>query len=174
MNKADAIFKEIEPEQINDNVFKLIGSDWMLITAGTIDHYNTMTASAGGFGLLFKKRKICYCAIKPSHYTHQFMEKAEFFTLCFFEEKYRSVLTFCGSTSGRDVDKAAATGITPVEGHWGTVYFAEARLVMECKKIYFHDIDPKHFIDPKLHDRYPDKDYHRLYIGEVMACRTKA
>jgi len=124
---------------VYNNVFKLFGSDWMLLTAGTMENYNTMTASGGGFGMLFKKRKICFCAIKPQHYTYHFMEKAEYFTMCFFEEKYRSVLEFCGTTSGRDVDKAAATGITPVAGHWDTVYFAEARLVLECRKIYFHD-----------------------------------
>jgi flavin reductase (DIM6/NTAB) family NADH-FMN oxidoreductase RutF len=162
-------FKEVEPDLIKDNIFKLVGSDWMLVTAGTIENYNTMTASAGGFGMLWKK-KICFCAIKPKHYTYHFMEKAEYFTLCFFEEKYRSVLEFCGSTSGKDVDKAAAVGITPIEGNWGTVYFAEARLVVECKKIYFQDVDPNHFMDPKIHDRYPDGNYHRIYIGEVTRC----
>ncbi|UCE74142.1 MAG: flavin reductase [Methanomassiliicoccales archaeon] len=165
-------FKAIDPNLIEDNAFKLIGTDWMLITAGTLDNYNTMTASGGGFGMLWK-RKVCFCVIKPKHYTYSFMEKAKYFTLSFFAEEYRSVLEFCGSTSGRDVDKVAAVGITPIKGASGTVYFAEARLVLECRKIYFQDIDPNHFIDPKIHERYPDKDYHRMYIGEIVRCLLK-
>ena len=169
MGHTKTKFKEIQPDLIKDNTFKLIGSDWMLITAGTLESYNTMTASGGGFGMLWN-RKICFCVIRPKHYTYGFMEKAKYFTLSFFEEKYRSVLEFCGSKSGRDVDKAAAVGITTVEGTLGAVYFAEARLVIECKKIYFQDINPHHFLDPTIHDRYPDKDYHRMYIGEIIRC----
>ena len=162
-------FKEIEPELIKNNTFKLIGSDWMLITAGTLKSYNTMTAAWGGFGVFWNK-KICFCVIRPQRYTYGFMERSKNWTLSFFEEKYRKALEFCGSNSGRDVDKAAMTGLTPVEVTSGTVYFAEARLVIECKKIYFQDIDPNHFIDPKIHENYPDKDYHRMYIGEIIKC----
>lgn len=162
-------FKEIAPDTIKDNTFKLIGSDWMLITAGTLESYNTMTASWGGFGILWHK-KICFCVIRPQRYTYSFMEKNKNFTLSFFEEKYKNVLEFCGSRSGKDADKAASVGITPVEGSLGTVYFAEARLIIECRKIYFQDIDPDHFLDPQIHKNYPDKDYHRMYVGEVMRC----
>ena len=101
------------------------------------------------------------------------MEKAKHFTLSSFEGKYRGVLKFCGSNSDRDVDKAAAAGITPIEETARAVYFAEARLVIECKKIYFQDINPHHFLDPRIHDRYPDKDYHRMYIGEIIRCLTR-
>ena len=162
-------FKEIEPELIKNNTFKLIGSDWMLITAGTLKAYNTMTASWGGFGVLWSK-KICFCFIRPQRYTYRFMENSKNWTLSFFEAKYRKVLEFCGSNSGREVNKIAMTGLTPVEGTSGSVYFAEARLVIECKKIYFQDIDPNHFIDPNIHENYPDKDYHRMYIGEIIRC----
>ncbi|GAI13637.1 unnamed protein product, partial [marine sediment metagenome] len=106
-------FQAIAPEDINDNVFKLIGSDWMLVTAGTPGSFNTMTAAWGGWGVLWT-RNICFCVIRPSRYTYQFAEKATGYTLCFFEEKYRKVLEFCGSKSGRDVDKIAETGLTPV------------------------------------------------------------
>ena len=63
--------------------------------------------------------------------TYKFMEEADYFTLSFFEEKDRDVLKFCGSHSGRDTNKIAKTGITPIEGESGTVYFSEARLVLE-------------------------------------------
>lgn len=162
-------FKEIKPEDITDNILKLIGSEWMLITAGTKKSFNMMTASWGGSGVIWH-RNICWCVIRPQRYTFSFMEKTDFFTLCFFNNEYKSVLEFCGSHSGKDVDKIAETKLTPVETSHGSIYFKEARLVIECKKIYFHDIDPKHFIDPTIQDNYSSNDYHRMYIGEIIRC----
>lgn len=164
-------FNEIDSELISYNVLKLIGSDWMLITAGTPDDFNTMTAAWGGFGVLWNK-KVCFAVIRPQRHTYSFMEKTNHFTLSFFDEKYREVLEFCGTKSGRDVDKIAETGLTPVQGGAETIYFAEARLVIECKKIYFQDIDPRHFLDPEIHQHYPAKDYHRMYVGEIIKCLT--
>ena len=165
-------FKEVRPEAITDNTFKLIGSDWMLITAGLPGSFNMMTASWGGLGVLWNK-KICFCVIRPQRHTYGFMEKSRDFTLSFFDEKYRCVLDFCGSHSGKDVDKAAQTGITPVEGSLGMVHFAEARLVLECRKIYFQDMNPAHFLDPSIETNYPKKDYHRIYVGEIMRCLSR-
>jgi len=167
-------FSSIAPQEIPDNVFRLIGSDWMLITAGPPDAYNTMTASWGGFGVLWD-RNVCWCVIRPHRYTYQFMERAENFTLSFFEENYRSVLEFCGSRSGRDVDKAAATGLTPIPGSLpGTTCFAQARLIIECRKLYFQDLDPRNFLDPSIHDNYPQRDYHRMYLGEILNCLVRS
>lgn len=163
----------IEPEMINDNVFELIGSDWMLVTAGTPDSYNTMTASWGGMGVLWN-RDVCFCVIRPQRYTYEFMEKSNLFTLSFFDEKYRAALDLCGNKSGRDIDKAAESGLTPVAGTIdGTTAFRQARLVIECKKLYVHDIDPAGFLDPSIETMYPQKDYHRMYVGEVMKCVMK-
>ena len=50
----------------------------------------------------------------------------------------------------------------------GNIFFDEASMVIECKKIYYLDIDPKNFIDPKIDDHYADDDYHRLYFGEIL------
>jgi flavin reductase (DIM6/NTAB) family NADH-FMN oxidoreductase RutF len=162
----------IDPCLITDNVFKLIGADWMLVTAGTLKSFNTMTASWGAMGELWNK-KICISFVRPVRHTYTFMEKAEYYTLSFFDEERRDVLKFCGSQSGRDVDKIARTGITPVESERGAVYFEEARLVLECRKIYINDLDPDNFLDPKIHNEYPQKDYHRMYIGEVVRCLLK-
>lgn len=165
-------FKEIKPESIQDNPFSAIGKGWMLITAGTLKNYNMMTASWGGFGVLWHKN-ICFCVIRPHRYTYGFMEKAKYFSLSFFDKKYKSILEFCGSKSGRDVDKTKETGLTPAKDRTGAVYFKEARLVIICKKIYFQQIDPKNFLDPKIEENYPKKDYHRMYVGEIVCCLIK-
>jgi len=77
-------FIEIKPDKISDNVFKLIGDDWMLITAGKLDDFNTMTASWGGMGILWHK-PVVYCFVRPQRHTFQFMEKYKDFTLTFFD-----------------------------------------------------------------------------------------
>jgi len=164
-------FKEIDAEMITDNTFKLIGKDWMLITAGNRTSFNTMTAAWGGFGIMWQK-KVIWCMIRPNRYTYEFMEKSSFFTLSFFEEKHRDILTYCGSKSGRNVDKVKETGLTPVFGE-KTVYFEEAQLVLECKKIYFQDLMPAHFMVPEIEELYPQKDYHRMFFGEIIKCFSK-
>jgi flavin reductase (DIM6/NTAB) family NADH-FMN oxidoreductase RutF len=161
--------KIIRPEEIPDNVFKLVGQDWMLITAGPPEHHNTMTASWGGFGVLWG-RNVCWCVIRPQRYTYEFMERSESFTLSFFDERYRAALDLCGTKSGRDVDKASAAGLTPAPGDLpATTFFEEARLVIACRKIYFQDVDPAHFLDPTIDRNYPSRDYHRMYVGEIAS-----
>src|SRR5512137_1090509 len=125
-------FRETLPEQLTDNPFKLIGSDWMLITAGTPESWNTMTASWGGLGVLWE-RKVATCYIRPTRHTFGFVEQAPLFTLSFFGEKHRKALTYCGMHSGRDTDKARGAGLTVVQAA-GAVAFAEARLVLVCRK----------------------------------------
>jgi hypothetical protein len=46
--------------------------------------------------------------------------------------------------------------------------FAEAELSLECRKIYFDDLNPAQFIDPTVHENYPEKDFHRMYFGEII------
>ncbi|MBU8932552.1 MAG: flavin reductase [candidate division Zixibacteria bacterium] len=164
--------RPIDPCLITDNAFKLISTDWMLVTAGNLQSYNTMTASWGALGELWSK-KIAICFVRPVRHTYSFLEKTDSFTLTFFDETYRDTLKLCGTKSGRDVDKMSLPGMTPIEGFTGSVYFSEARLVLDCRKIYTHDLDPEHFLDSKIHDEYPDKDYHRMYIGEIIQCLTR-
>ena len=161
-------FQTLDPEAVQDNVFKLIGKDWMLITAGTRESFNTMTASWGGMGVLWDK-KVCFAFVRPTRYTFEFLEKSEFYTFSFLEEQYRDVLMYCGTKSGRDVNKVIETNLTPIFGN-GTVFFAEARLVMECRKIYVQDITPDNFLDQTMNEYYPKKDYHRIYVGEIIRC----
>jgi flavin reductase (DIM6/NTAB) family NADH-FMN oxidoreductase RutF len=166
-------FKQIAPDQLTDNVFKLVGQDWMLITAGGLNRYNTMTASWGGLGVLWGKN-VAFCVVRPTRYTYEFMEASDSFSLSFFTEEYRDALDICGSVSGRDTDKADAAGITPVEETPGIVYFGESRLVLECRKLYYQDLNPEHFQDPGIDSMYKNRDYHRMYIGEITACRIRA
>ncbi len=167
-------FREIAPPEITDNVFKLIDQDWMLVTAGSPDHFNTMTASWGGLGSLWHEL-VSFVFVRPQRYTYQFMEAASHFTLTFFDEEHRDVLNYCGTHSGRDVDKIAQTGLTPVTGETGAVYFVEARLVLECKKLYAQDLTAENFVDMAVRrEIYPTDDFHRVYVGQIVHCLQRA
>lgn len=165
-------FKRIDPEKLTGNVFKMLEKDWMLITAGNKDSFNTMTAAWGGLGILWHK-KVSYCFVRPSRYTYEFMEKSNLYTLAFFDSKYKNALTICGTKSGRDCDKISEAGLTPLEDKTGSIYFKESNLVLINKKIYFQDLQPEKFLCPEIESNYPEKDYHRMYIGEILAAYIK-
>jgi len=159
-------WSKISPERISDNVFHLIGHEWMLITAGTPQKYNMMTASWGGLGILWNK-PVAFIFVRPTRYTYEFLNQTNEFSLNFFSEKYRDVLKMCGSKSGRDINKMTESKLTPMEKHQ-TIYFAESRVVFLCKKIYFQDLNPANFLSPEIEKNYSANDYHRMYIGEII------
>ena len=159
-------FAKTDLNRIDENVFKLIGSDWMLLAAGTEKSFNMMTASWGGMGVLWNK-PVTYIFVRPTRYTYEFIEKNEVYSISFFEEKCRKALTLCGTKSGRDIDKVKESGLTPVISDTGIVHFGEAKLVLECRKLYYQDIDPANFLDPAINKMY-NNDYHRMYIGEII------
>ncbi len=166
----EPILKQVNVKLLTNNIFKLLDNDWMLITAGTKDSFNTMTASWGSFGILWNK-PVAIGFIRPQRYTFEFANTSDFFTLSFFNEKYRDVLNYCGHHSGKSVDKVSKTGITIASTKNGSVYFTEAKLVFECKKIYSDDLKEENFIQADLVQKiYPKKDFHRFFIGEITSC----
>ena len=163
-------FIPVDPESLNENFFKLINKDWMLITAGVTGNFNTMTASWGTTGILWNK-PIAICFIRPHRYTFQFAEQHEFFTLSFFPHQYRKILNFCGANSGRDTDKIANTGLNPVETKNGSITFEQASLVLECRKLYADFLKQDNFIVSGIIEKnYPTRDFHRFFIGEIVGC----
>ncbi len=166
---TESAFIEINHTEIQGNPFKMIDQEWFLLTAGTLQEFNTMTASWGGLGILWNK-PVVFAFVRPQRFTYGFMESGDLFTLSFLDEIHRDKLNFCGKYSGRDVNKIVSTGLEPTETSDGSVYFKQARLVFQCRKIYFDDIDPSNFLIPAIQKNYPKHDYHRMYIGEIVKC----
>lgn len=165
-------FKLITPSELNENVFGLISRDWMLITSGTEKRWNTMTASWGGMGYMWEKN-LAYCVVRPQRYTFRTMEESPYYTFSFFEKgTYRKELEYLGSATGYDTDKMTDNGLTVIETAYNTRAFAEAKVIMTLRKLYWQDVDPKNFIDPAI-DKFYSKDYHRMYFGEIAECLTR-
>ena len=166
-------YTDLNPYQINENVFNLIDKKWMLITAGAPEHFNMMTASWGGLGVLWNKPMVTIF-IRPQRYTYKFVEETSSFNISFFDKKYRSALNFCGSKSGRDYDKAKETGLTPALSPKNIITFEEAYLSFDCVKLYADNLQPNSFIDKTLIDKiYPSQDFHRFFLGEIVGCYLK-
>jgi flavin reductase (DIM6/NTAB) family NADH-FMN oxidoreductase RutF len=143
----------------------------LLLTAGDFSqgHFNAMTVGWGSIGYIWR-RPFVQVVVRPVRYTYEFIEKYDTFTVCGFPNQYYAALQLLGTRSGRDGDKINASGLTPVaSSQVAAPGYAQASLVMECKKVYWGDIDPAHFIDPDIDKHYPQKDYHRFYFGEILA-----
>ena len=165
-------FTEIDISTLDGNFFTKIGKEWMLITAGNEEKFNTMTASWGGIGFLWNKN-VAITFIRPSRYTFEFVENNDYYTLSFFGGKMKNELTFCGRNSGRDVDKIKETGLVPVFGE-NALYFEQAELVLVCKKLYKQSMTKESFIDTSIADTvYPDNEFHYTFIGEIVKVLKK-
>lgn len=167
------MFKKIDITELIFNPFTKIGKEWTLITAGNMEHFNTMTASWGQLGILWNKN-VFTCYIRPNRYTYEFIEDGEYFTASFLGEDFRKALSFCGSHSGRDCDKMAETGLVPTE-IGGCVTFEQADMIIVCRKLYSYDLQESGFLtDDGIPEQFFSKDpYHRAYISEITAVYVK-
>ena len=144
----------------------------MLISSGDERESNCMTASWGGFGVLWNKN-VAFVFVRPVRHTYKFMESQDFFSLSFFNEESRRILKYCGSNSGKSVNKIKELSLHPVYYENQTIIYEEADLTLICRKIYADDLDPRFFKDKDIDKNYPDKDYHRMYIGEIRDILAK-
>jgi flavin reductase (DIM6/NTAB) family NADH-FMN oxidoreductase RutF len=178
---ADESWVEKDIREFAGAPAKRIGDEWMLISAGDVSGdkggWNTMTASWGGLGVLWG-RNVAFMFIRPARRTFSFADANPLFTLSFFDKAHHGALEIAGTKSGRDIDKAAACALTPIVFSGGViggaVAFKEAAEIIICKKLYTHDFDPAGFLDPSIDPAcYPAKDYHRMFIGEIVSVQAK-
>lgn len=164
-------FKEINIGDLKFNPFTKLGKEWMLVTSGDEKSYNTMTASWGFMGVMWR-RNILTAVVRPSRHTFGFMEDNELFTASFFDEEYRPALNFCGSHSGRDFDKAKETGLTPYFTD-GTTAFNEANLIFVCKKVYSQAMEEEFFTDDDCKAVNNGETMHKAFVGEILKVYVK-
>jgi len=179
--KAGSGWIDKSPLEFQGSPFQRIGRDWLLITAGDVSrdkgNWNTMTASWAGLGVLWAKNA-AFLFIRPSRHTYGFAESSSLLTMSFFVESKRDALNLCGKKSGRDTDKAAEAGLTPVvfdDGPFaGAIGFNEAREVLIGRKMYFTDVDPKNFLDSSIAHHYSGGDYHRVFVVELLGLKSRS
>jgi len=162
----------ITPEEITGSVFTRLDKQWMLVTSERGGKVNAMTASWGGFGVIWNL-PAAYVLVRPQRYTFELMEASDRFGLSFLSEQYREALEVCGTKSGRDLDKLQAVGLTARRLD-GAPVIEQAELVISCKKLFSQFFDEASFVQREiLAKHYPGNDLHKLYIGEITAVEAE-
>ena len=165
-------FKELDIKNFICNPFDKIGNQWMLITSGNNKIFNTMTASWGSLGVMWGKN-VAFTFIRPQRYTKQFINSNDKFSLCFFNENYKKILSYLGTTSGRYENKIKKSGLSPIFLDDVPCFF-QSDLILICKKMYKQDLLPDCFLDETLDTKwYPSKDYHTMYVSEIEKVYSK-
>lgn len=156
---------------IEGNVFDSIGREWMLVTAEKDGIVNTMTASWGGFGVLWGK-SVAFVFIRPQRYTYGFTESTREITLSFFGGEYKKELSYLGTHSGKNENKIEKAGLNLCRID-GKPAFSEATVVVTCRKLYSDMIKEECFTDIAMLSHYAEKDFHRVYVFEIESVYTK-
>lgn len=140
------------------------------LTVQSANALNTMTIGWAVFGFIWQK-PILMVAVRDSRYTFSLMEKASDFTVTIPLKDMGKETTFCGTQSGRDVDKFKMCKLETAAGqNVASPIIKVPGIHFECKIVYKSAMNPAHL--DKNYDKamYPQKDYHTHYFGEIVAC----
>lgn len=159
------MFKPVDIQKIKMNPF-LLKSNWMLVTSEYDGKTNTLTASWGGFGIMWNK-EVVFVFIRPQRYTKEFIDKSGKINLSFFNKKYKKDLSYLGTVSGRDENKIQKTSLTLTKlDEYQT--FEQALYTINAKVLYRQDLEANSFWDKDIISKmYPDNDFHAMYIAEI-------
>jgi len=168
-------YKSIGIEDLKINPITLFSKEWPLLTAGNSEAYNTMTIAWGHIGAIWNGLGIptMNVYVRPQRHTKKFMDSNELFTVSVLPPQHKESLAYLGKVSGRDEDKVAKVGLTPMFEQNFT-YFGEAKMVFVCRKIYQSDIKESGFLDKCIVDKtYPNRDFHTMYVGEIVSVLSR-
>lgn len=166
-------FTKIEADRLAERPIDLIGNGWMLVSAGTREKFNTMTANWGGLGVMWGK-PVAFVVLRPQRYTKEFVDAGTHFSLSFLPAKFKAQMARLGKFSGREIDKMRDSGLTPIfDEATGTPFFEEAHTALICRKLYAQAMAEKFFIDRAPAEKwYPQHDFHTFYVAEIERALT--
>lgn len=159
-------FREISPLELEENIFKLLSRDFLLLTTESEGKANTMTVGWGGIGVMWGKN-VVFVAVRPERYTYEILDATEHFSLSAVTEDKKSAIAYCGKVSGRDTDKLSACGLSLLHRN-GTPYIAESKIVFNCKKLSKTPLSQTDFpADSAIPERWYGGGYHAIFVGEI-------
>ncbi len=130
---------------------------------------NPMTIGWGVFGWIWG-RPMFEVLVRPSRYTYECIEHTRDYTVNVLPERIKDVPDFCGTVSGRDVDKMAALGLHALPSrHVRSGGVVEADIVFECTVVHYNDVQEPSFEEQIVANYYAGGDFHRVYFGQIMA-----
>lgn len=144
----------------------------LLVAAGEDGKPNAMAIGWGTIGFIWGK-PIFAVLVRPSRYTYALLEQSDSFTVCVPAKAHKHLIEFCGTESGRDVDKFAECEMEALPSTRVTAPgIAGFPLVYECQIVHTNDVMPANLSAEIKSAAYPSGDYHRVYYGEIMAVRA--
>lgn len=116
----------------------------VMVTSGTMEKPNVFTAA--WTGIINSEPAMTYVSIRPSRYSHELIEQNGEFVINLTTQDLLHAADFCGVKSGRDTDKFAETGLTPMPCKFVKApQIAQSPVSVECKvteikKLGSHDM----------------------------------
>jgi flavin reductase (DIM6/NTAB) family NADH-FMN oxidoreductase RutF len=130
---------------------------------------NTMTIGWATLGFAWKK-PMMMVMVRDSRHTFSLIEKAADFTVSVPAAGMKKEIAFCGTKSGRDVDKFKECKLKTAPSRQVVSPIIQIPGIhFECRIVYKNAIDPSR-LTREFDPIYPEKDYHTLYFGEIQAC----
>ena len=165
-------FEPVPPEESADKValaYDRLRDGGLLLTAvGRYGRPNPMTVSWWLFGRFYHHNPVSVVAVKPIRYTFGLLEQVPEYVVSVLDSQWRDAVDFCGTRSGRDVDKFEAVGLTPAQSlHVRVPSIKEAAVNFECRQ--YHVQRPPHGILTPEHRERPLGEQHSIYFAEVLA-----
>lgn len=144
----------------------------ILLTTKSGDEVNTMTIGWGMVGIQWGK-PIFIAYVRDSRYTRKLLDESGEFTVNVpYGEFDKKILGFCGTKSGRDIDKFKELGLTMEEPVKISVPgIKELPLTLECKVIYQQKQEREAITDEVKKRYYAGVDmdnFHTAYYGEIV------
>lgn len=138
------------------------------LTVKNEDEVNTMTIAWGSISYIWNK-PIFMVAVRYSRHTYKLIDNAGEFTVSIpLKNDLKKELAYCGTKSGRDVNKFKECNLTIVEAQKiSTPVIGECELHYECKIVYQQAMEPATLAEEIRNRNYPNNDYHVLYFGEI-------
>ena len=168
-------YEAVAAEDFDENIFRLVGKDFTVITAG--ENPNSMVASWGGVGIMFNK-PVTWNFLRANRFTLEKIRETGTYTMCYFPDQYKGDIMQFGTKSGRNTDKMAQTKLTPMATPDGYPAYAEAKIIIECKLIAASTVSKDEFYTEEaktfLQEGFDDaKDWHKLVYGEITKIYIK-
>ena len=139
------------------------------LTVKDEEEINTMTIAWGSISYIWNK-PIFMVAVRYSRHTYNLIENAKEFTVSIpISVNLKKELAYCGTKSGKDVNKFEACKLTPIKGQKiSTPIIGECELHYECKVTYQQAMEPANLDENIKKRNYSNNDYHVLYFGEIV------
>jgi len=165
----------VDPKTLSLDVWNVFNEKNALLTAGDRERCNTMTVGWCQVGRLWNQ-PVCTVYVRPERYTYEFIDAADYFTLSILPAEHKkTTMVYCGTKSGRDVDKIKECGLTVAYGVGDAPFFEEAELVLVCQKIYVQDMDAGCVVNGEhILPFYGEQGgWHRIYTGKLVEAYIK-